>query len=410
MDGLGSDYRPGFNHKDFESDCSLDLFSQNQTCCVPPPEPEPEPNLHTDPDLPPPPTGPTGPNLQNSLDSLPAAGLGDETQENIQNNLKTDSFLLLQGENAEETQNLKVLDSRVGVDAWRKWIQWRESQTSLDLLPMAAGRSDVLRCSSSELSDGLFLFIREAELREEDSGSPDGLFFLCLSIQQYLFENGRLENIFTDQSYQKFSSELTRILKCSGPSLSVHRKSCSSPSSAGGAPSWVEEEFLWECKQLGASSPVVLLNTLLFFCCKNFGFATVPQLRRLSFANFTSCTRTDGETSVLRFYPPESRDDAETGSDGVPAKKRRLNEDFLEMKENLQNPLRCPVRLYEFYVSNPDSVRRRSDVFYLQPDRRCLPSSPLWFSLAPLDDATMEAAIVRSLAVRELRERDGGGA
>uniref|UniRef100_A0A096LPV7 TRASH domain-containing protein n=1 Tax=Poecilia formosa TaxID=48698 RepID=A0A096LPV7_POEFO len=446
MDGLGSDYQPSFNHKDFESDCSLELFSQNQTCCVPPPEPDQ--NLHTGPDLPPPPAGPAGPNLQNSLDPPPAAGLGNEPQENIQNNLKvrrTDSFLLLQAEN--EKLNLKVLDSRVGVDAWRKWIQWRESQTSLDLLPsmsisflpcvkisifaifiianitkflmsstksvvfilkeltsvtkLAAGRSDILRCSSSELSDGLFLFIREAELPEEDSCPPDGLFFLCLSIQQYLFENRRAENIFTDQNYQKFSSELTRILKRSRPSMSVHR----------GVASRVEEEFLWECKQLGAYSPIVLLNTLLFFSCKYFGFTTVAQQRRLSFTNFTSCTRTDGETSVLRFYPPESRGDAETGSDGVPAKKRRLNENFLEMKENLQNPLRCPVRLYEFYLSKcSDSVRRRSDVFYLQPDRRCVPSSPLWFSLAPLDDATMEAAIVRWLTVRELTERDGGGA
>lgn len=39
---------------------------------------------------------------------------------------------------------------------------------------------------------------------------------------------------------------------------------------------------------------------------------------------------------------------------GVPAKKRKKNEpeeDFLEMVENLENPLRCPVRLYEFYLS-----------------------------------------------------------
>ncbi|MEQ2174632.1 hypothetical protein GOODEAATRI_009841, partial [Goodea atripinnis] len=56
------------------------------------------------------------------------------------------------------------------------------------------------------------------------------------------------------------------------------------------------------------------------------------------------------------------------------------------------------------------SVKQRSDVFYMQPDHRCLPSSPLWFSLMPLDSATMDAAIVRSLAVRELQEGHGGGA
>lgn len=38
----------------------------------------------------------------------------------------------------------------------------------------------------------------------------------------------------------------------------------------------------------------------------------------------------------------------------TPAKKRKdeeAKEDILEMVENQENPLRCPVRLYEFYLS-----------------------------------------------------------
>jgi len=40
----------------------------------------------------------------------------------------------------------------------------------------------------------------------------------------------------------------------------------------------------------------------------------------------------------------------------APAGKRRreeetVEEEFLEMPENVENPLRCPVRLYEFYLS-----------------------------------------------------------
>lgn len=41
-------------------------------------------------------------------------------------------------------------------------------------------------------------------------------------------------------------------------------------------------------------------------------------------------------------------------ADGVPAKKRKRNEseeEILKMMENTENPLRCPVRLYEFYLS-----------------------------------------------------------
>lgn len=38
----------------------------------------------------------------------------------------------------------------------------------------------------------------------------------------------------------------------------------------------------------------------------------------------------------------------------VPAKRKKEEEDegvVLEMQENTDNPLHCPVRLYEFYLS-----------------------------------------------------------
>ncbi|XP_047461601.1 zinc finger MYM-type protein 4-like [Mugil cephalus] len=297
------------------------------------------------------------------------------------------------------------LETQCGVDAWRRWIQWRESQTNMGHVSSHAVtfKEDVLSCSTAELSNGLCLFIHEAKLPDGESYSPDGLFHLCLSIQQYLFDNGRFENIFSDLVYSRFTTEFTNILR--------HLKH---PVTASGyIHSRVEEEFLWDCKQLGAYSPIVLLNTLLFFCSKYFGFTTVEQHRQLSFSHLKLCTRTNQNntnTTFLRFHPPTSLN--ETDADGVPAKRRKRNEDedsFLEMMENRQNPLRCPVRLYEFYLSKcPDSVRQRSDVFYLHPDRRCVPSSHLWFSPTPLDASSMEAMIVRILAVRELQKTDEG--
>uniref|UniRef100_A0A3P8QSP5 TRASH domain-containing protein n=1 Tax=Astatotilapia calliptera TaxID=8154 RepID=A0A3P8QSP5_ASTCA len=255
-------------------------------------------------------------------------------------------------------------------------------------------KADLLRCSVAELSDCLLCFIREVKQSDGEPYSPGRLFYLCLSIQLFLVQNGRLENIFSDLIYDRFSTELTKILK---------------PSVTGCVLSCVEEQFLWDCKQLGAYSPTVLLNTLLFFFCKYFGFTTVEQHRRLSFANITLCTKTsksNTKTTFLRFHPP-------TYTYDVPAKKVKKNEseeDLLEMMENQENPLRCPVRLYEFYLSKcPASLRQRSDLFYLQPDRSCLPSSPLWFSPAPLNDSSVEATIIRILAVRGLQggEREG---
>uniref|UniRef100_A0A8C4GVK5 TRASH domain-containing protein n=1 Tax=Dicentrarchus labrax TaxID=13489 RepID=A0A8C4GVK5_DICLA len=289
------------------------------------------------------------------------------------------------------------LKSQYGVDAWKRWIQWRQTQPNLEKprfgsRPMEL-KEDVLRCTTAELSYGLCCFITEVKRPNGEPYSPDTLFYLCLGIQQYLFENGRVENIFMDRFYNKFSNEFTVMLRGFKPSVTA----------SGYIHSRVEEEFLWDCKQLGAYSPIVLLNTLLFFCCKYFGFTTVEQHRQLSFAHVMRCTKTNQDstkTTFLRFYPPISINDAES------AKRRKEEEskdDILEMMENTDNPLRCPVRLYEFYLSKcSESVKQRTNLFYLHPERCCVPNSPLWFSSTPLDDSTMEAMLTRILIVREL--------
>ncbi|KAM4725554.1 zinc finger MYM-type protein 4-like isoform 2-T2 [Anableps anableps] len=298
------------------------------------------------------------------------------------------------------------LKSQYGIDAWKRWIQWRQTQPNLEQRRFGSRplelKEDILRCTTAELSYGLCCFITEVKRPNGAPYSPDSLFYLCLGIQQYLFENGRVENIFMDRFYSKFSSDFTSMLKSFEPTITPR----------GYVHSRVEEEFLWGCKQLGAYSPIVLLNTLLFFSCKYFGFTTVEQHRQLSFAHVMRCTKTNpdnSKTTFLRFYPPIPVNEAESDPDGVPTKRRKeeeSKEEILEMMENTENPLRCPVRLYEFYLSKcSESVKQRTNMFYLHPERCCVPNSPLWFSSTPLDDSTMESMLIRILTVRELHLR-----
>lgn len=307
---------------------------------------------------------------------------------------------------AQSSLNQK-LKSEYGLDAWKRWVQWRGAQTNLQKPRLGSRpmelKEDVLQCTTAELSLGLTFFISELKRPNGEPYSPDSLFYLCLGIQQHLFNNGRVENIFMDRFYSKFSADFTKKLSGFKPIVT----------SSGYVHSRVEEEFLWDCKQLGAYSPIVLLNTLLFFCCKYFGFTTVEQHRQLSFAHVMRCTKTSSnntKTTFLRFYPPVALTVNETESDGTPAKKRKTQEEnkeeILEMVENSENPLHCPVRLYEFYLSKcSESVKQRTNMFYLHPERCCVPNSPLWFSSTPLDDDTMEAMLIRILATRELHPK-----
>ncbi|XP_046874702.1 zinc finger MYM-type protein 4 isoform X3 [Hypomesus transpacificus] len=297
-----------------------------------------------------------------------------------------------------------------GVDAWKRWVQWRNSRPDVEPAPRFGSRpmvlkEDVLKCTTAELGFGLCRFISEVQRPDGQRYSPDSLFYLCLCLQQHLFENSRMENIFTDLFYSKFTMEITKLLKDFEPTIT----------DSGYIHSRVEEEYLWGCKQLGAYSPIVLLNTLLFFCTKYFHFRTPAQHHQLSFGHVMRCTRSsfDGsKTNFLRFYPPLSFKDPPAEAEGVTAKrKREEQEKMLEMVENDDNPLRCPVRLYDFYLSKcSESVKQRTNVFYLHPERSCVPNSPLWFSSTPLDDTTMETMLTRILTVREmhLRPEEGG--
>lgn len=82
----------------------------------------------------------------------------------------------------------------------------------------------------------------------------------------------------------------------------------------------IEEEHLWECKQLGAYSPIVLLNTLLFFNTKYFQLKNVTEHLKLSFAHVMRRTRTlkySTKMTYLRFFPSLQKQESETGGDGV---------------------------------------------------------------------------------------------
>uniref|UniRef100_A0ABM5EWC9 Zinc finger MYM-type protein 3 n=1 Tax=Pogona vitticeps TaxID=103695 RepID=A0ABM5EWC9_9SAUR len=307
-----------------------------------------------------------------------------------------------------------ALNYSYGVNAWKSWVQAKyaggETSKGDELRfgpkPMRI-KEDILACTAAELNYGLAQFVKEITRPNGERYEPDSIYYLCLGIQQYLLENNRMVNIFTDLYYLTFVQELNKTLSGWQPTIL--------PNSA--VFSRVEEEHLWECKQLGVYSPFVLLNTLMFFNTKFFGLQTAEEHMQLSFTNVVrqsrKCTTPRGTTKVvsIRYYAPLRHRKARDGSLGK--RKREEEVPVLEQRENRMNPLRCPVKFYEFYLSKcPESLRSRNDVFYLQPERSCIAESPLWYSVIPMDKSMLESMLNRILAVREIYEehsRGGGG-
>lgn len=282
-----------------------------------------------------------------------------------------------------------------GVNAWKQWVTYKNAELEKSSRRVKLFKTEILQLTSDELNYSLCLFVKEVRKPNGAEYAPDTIYYLCLGIQQYLFENGRIDNIFCDPYYEMFTDCLDEVAK----KFSVLYND------SHYIVTRVEEEHLWESKQLGAHSPHVLLSTLMFFNTKHFNLTTVEEHMQLSFSHImkhwkrnpsqVGSSKAPGSRNVLlRFYPPQSAQLLENS-----AKKKKV----YEQQENEENPLRCPVKLYEFYLSKcPESVKTRNDVFYLQPERSCVPDSPVWYSTMALPKEALEKMLHRVKIVKEI--------
>lgn len=175
--------------------------------------------------------------------------------------------------------------------------------------------TDILKLRADELNYTLCMFVKEVRKPNGDVYASDSVLYLTLGIQEYLFENGRIDNIFTDTYYDAFTTSLHEVIN--------HFKLPTNE--MGYFVTRIEEEHLWEAKQLGAHSPQVLLNTLVYFNVKYFMLKTVEEHKKLSFTHImkhykkggtaTPVTRSslpasnhgEKQTLLLRYYPPTER-------------------------------------------------------------------------------------------------------
>ncbi|XP_071204859.1 transcriptional regulator QRICH1-like isoform X4 [Salvelinus alpinus] len=288
-----------------------------------------------------------------------------------------------------------------GLDVWKLWAQRKNAELDKDEINKLApiGRRQALRfqedlvsCAVAELSVGLSHMCQEARGLEGETYGADVLYYVFLCIQKYLVDNGRVDDVFSDPYYGRFSQCLHRILEPWRPS--VH------PLGPGYLiASQVTEEMLWECKQLGAHSPATLLTTLMFFNTKYFQLKTVEQHLKLAFSKVLRHTRKSpnnpkDKCTSIRYLKP-------VGQHQIGQK----DDMYAEQLEHPENPLRCPIKLYDFYLFKcPQSAKGRNDAFYLNPEPVVAPNSPLWYSTQPINREQMEHILARCLIVREIQE------
>nr|KAF6421061.1 glutamine rich 1 [Molossus molossus] len=125
-----------------------------------------------------------------------------------------------------------------GLEVWKNWAQTKNAELEKDAQNRLApiGRRQLLRFQEdlissavAELNYGLCLMTREARNGEGEPYDPDVLYYIFLCIQKYLFENGRVDDIFSDLYYVRFTEWLHEVLKDVQPRVTPLGKSLSSP-------------------------------------------------------------------------------------------------------------------------------------------------------------------------------------
>uniref|UniRef100_A0A672ZZ80 Glutamine-rich protein 1-like n=1 Tax=Sphaeramia orbicularis TaxID=375764 RepID=A0A672ZZ80_9TELE len=334
---------------------------------------------------------------------LHTQGLSGQDTQQLQGQTVTVAEVDGQGQQQVQVQELLLpatLKPDEGLDVWRLWAQRKNAELEKSdknkLAPIGRRQAlrfqeDLVSCAVAELCMGLSLMTTEARGLEGESYEADVLYYVFLCIQKYLFDNGRVDDVFSDQYYTRFAQSLHQILEPWRPS--VHPLGYV-------IPSHVTEEMLWECKQLGAHSPSTLLTTLMFFNTKYFHLKTVDQHLKVAFSKVLRHTRKspnnpkDKSTSI-RYLKSTERFIGQKVTDDM----------YSEQLEDPENPLRCPIKLYDFYLFKcPQSAKGRNDTFYLTPEPVVAPNSPIWYSTQPIPKEQLEQMLARILVVREIQE------
>ncbi|CAF1348268.1 unnamed protein product [Adineta steineri] len=282
-----------------------------------------------------------------------------------------------------------------GIEAFQQWCAQRNRSIlypSSTITPEEAAlakqylvKSDLLSyVNGDELQHVMSVFITEVRRPSGNEYIPESIYYLCLGIQFYLNINNRQIDLF-DPRYVEFNSTLNKILLNYTPRLSTDSNTYVS---------LIDEDLLYDVHQFGTLTPWSLLTTLIYTNTKYFNLKTVESHMAISFANFgkysqwgrvSTNTSQGQQMNYLRFYAHN------------PDLKLLANDSTVyDITEQVNDPVRCPIKQYDFYVSKcPDQIRGTADVFYLHPIIGQSLENSTWFSTESLSTKIVDQILNR---------------
>lgn len=115
-----------------------------------------------------------------------------------------------------------------GLSIWKQWLT--ATNTKIKKTPRLGNKrlkcfsTNILKLTIDELNYLLCKFVKEIRQPNGAEYAADRIYYLCLCIQYYLFENGCINNIFVDDLYQPFINALDEVARTFSGNKDTSRK------------------------------------------------------------------------------------------------------------------------------------------------------------------------------------------
>ena len=269
----------------------------------------------------------------------------DDTSSQIITTVVNPRFKLLTDEDrkklgAKAVNKNTVRSTRTWIKTFAEWAKTRNKKTCLEEY-----------LSKEDLDETLGCFYSELVQKNGKEYEPDCLRVMQGSLQRHLNDKNIQMDIIDGVDFR--SSQ--RILE--GKARSLREMGMGKKPNASDALTLNEENMLWETGRLGRSSPVVLVRTIWFLLVQHFGLRGVQEHTTMRMDEFKRRVSDDGET-----YIEFVEDPTKTRGRGLRPKNRPT-----DCKMFPTNDDRCPIRIFDFYVSKRPASMADSERFYLIP-------------------------------------------
>ena len=270
------------------------------------------------------------------------------------------------------------------VRAFNEWKTARNAKTiKHPELNLSVIIVELLEMSKDELCHVLSRFILEVKKKDGTDYPCESIYDLIIAIQMYLHTNGKEYKLLNDKEFVSLTNVVNaKMCQLSKEGKRVQRRQAE-------AITYEEEDKMWQDGILGDQSPKQLVDTVLYSFGIHFALRAGSEHKSLRVGELSQFKIIiDNGKKILRYQEHASK--AQAGG----LRHRKIVPKCVDAFENLTNPERCVVRLYEKYTAHRPAIQKCKDTsFYLQPIDK--PVNEIWYKVTPIGINTLCKTVKR---------------